>query len=61
MEINNRIIKHYLKIVLFMNGTAYAGKSTMVKMLADKYGLILNTCYKFSELNSFRRIKGFFL
>ncbi|MBP2114051.1 hypothetical protein MKX42_28100 [Paenibacillus sp. FSL R7-0204] len=40
MEVNNRIIKHYLKNVLFINGTAYAGKSTMVKMLADKYGLI---------------------
>jgi hypothetical protein len=25
---------------MFINGTAYAGKSTMVKMLADKYGLI---------------------
>lgn len=40
MEINNRVIKHYLKNVLFINGTAYAGKSTMVKMLADKYGLV---------------------
>jgi cytidylate kinase len=29
-----------LKNVFFINGTAYAGKSTMVKMLADKYGLI---------------------
>ena len=25
---------------MFINGTAYAGKSTMVKMLSDKYGLI---------------------
>jgi cytidylate kinase len=40
MEINNVIIKHYLKNVMFINGTAYAGKSTMVKMLADEYGLI---------------------
>ena len=40
MEINNTIIKHYLKNVMFINGTPYAGKSTMVKMLADKYGLI---------------------
>lgn len=40
MTINNRLIKHYLKNVLFINGTAYAGKSTMVKMLADTYGLI---------------------
>jgi hypothetical protein len=40
MQIDNLIIKHYLKNVMFINGTAYAGKSTMVKMLADKYGLI---------------------
>ncbi len=40
MKINNNIIKHYLKNVMFITGTAYAGKSTMVAMLADKYGLV---------------------
>ena len=40
MLINNQIVKHYLRNVLFINGTSYAGKSTMVKMLADQYGLI---------------------
>ncbi len=40
MNINNLIIKYYLKNVMFITGTAYAGKSTMVKMLADKYGLV---------------------
>ena len=40
MIINDTIIKHYLKNVMFINGTAYAGKSTMVAMLAEKYGLI---------------------
>ena len=40
MEINNIIIKHYLKNVMFINGTPYAGKSTMVRMLADRYGLV---------------------
>lgn len=40
MHIDNSIIKHYLKNVMFINGTAYAGKSTMVKMLAEKYDLI---------------------
>lgn len=40
MNINNLIIKHYLKNVLFITGTAYAGKSTMVRVLAEKYGLI---------------------
>jgi len=40
MNIDNLVIKHHLKNVLFINGTAYAGKSTMVKMLADTFGLI---------------------
>ena len=40
MKINDNIIKHYLKNVLFITGTAYAGKSTMVSLLAEKYGLI---------------------
>jgi len=33
----NNIIKNLLKNVYFINGTAYAGKSTMVKLLAEKY------------------------
>lgn len=40
MKIENNIIKEYLKNVYFITGTAYAGKSTMVDMLADKFGLI---------------------
>lgn len=40
MKIENNIIKHYLKNVYFITGTAYAGKSTMVSMLAKKYDLI---------------------
>lgn len=40
MEIKNNIIKHYLKNVLFITGTAYAGKSTMCKLLAETYDLI---------------------
>jgi len=40
MQINKALLKHYLKNVLFINGTSYAGKSTMVKMLADKYDLV---------------------
>ena len=39
MKIENNILKHYLKNVYFITGTAYAGKSTMVKMLAERYGL----------------------
>ena len=40
MKIANNILKHYLKNVYFITGTAYAGKSTAVKMLAEKYGMI---------------------
>lgn len=40
MKIENNIIRHYLKNVYFITGTAYAGKSTMVKMLADRYDMI---------------------
>lgn len=35
--ISSNIIKNLLKNVYFINGTAYAGKSTMVKLLAEKY------------------------
>lgn len=41
MELKNNILKHYLKNCCFINGTAYAGKSTMCKMLAEKYDLLL--------------------
>lgn len=40
MEISNNIIRHYFKNVYFINGTAYAGKSTMCAMLAERFGLI---------------------
>ncbi len=40
MKIANNIIKHYLKNVYFITGTAYAGKSTTVKMLSDRYDMV---------------------
>ena len=40
MKIQNNVIKHYLKNVYFITGTAYAGKSTAVHMLAEQYGMI---------------------
>lgn len=40
MKIENNILKYYLRNVYFITGTAYAGKSTMVKMLAEKYDMI---------------------
>lgn len=41
MNIQPNILKYYLKNCLFINGTAYAGKSTMCRMLAKKHGLLL--------------------
>ncbi|MBR5123571.1 MAG: hypothetical protein IKU90_00445, partial [Clostridia bacterium] len=41
MKIENNVLKHYLKNVYFITGTSYAGKSTAVRMLAEKYGMIL--------------------
>lgn len=40
MHIENNILRYYLRNVYFITGTAYAGKSTMVKMLSEKYGMI---------------------
>ena len=40
MKIENNILKHYLKNVYFITGTAYAGKSTAVRMLADRYDMV---------------------
>ena len=37
IKIDCNILKSLLKNVYFINGTAYAGKSTMVKLLAEKY------------------------
>lgn len=40
MHIQNNILKYYLRNVYFITGTAYAGKSTTVKMLAERYHMI---------------------
>ena len=40
MKISNNVLKHYLKNVYFITGTAYAGKSTAVKMLSERYGMV---------------------
>lgn len=44
MKFNYNAIKHYLKNVYFINGTAYAGKSTVCRILAEKYNM-----YHFGE------------
>ncbi|MEG2634079.1 MAG: hypothetical protein RSA97_05750, partial [Oscillospiraceae bacterium] len=40
MKIENNIIKYYMRNVYFITGTAYAGKSTMVKLLSEKHDMI---------------------
>lgn len=40
MMIQNNILRHYLRNCYFINGTAYAGKSTMCAMLAQRYGMV---------------------
>lgn len=40
MHISNNILRACLQNVYFINGTAYAGKSTMVRMLADKHDML---------------------
>lgn len=41
MEFDYKMLKPYLKNVYFINGTAYAGKSTACKMLAERHAMIL--------------------
>ena len=40
IQISDNIIRHYLRNVYFINGHSYAGKSTMVKMLSERYNMI---------------------
>lgn len=38
ITIKSNILRYLFRDVYFINGTAYAGKSTMVRMLAEKHG-----------------------
>ena len=40
IHLSPNLIRHYLRNVYFINGHSYAGKSTMVKMLAERYGMV---------------------
>ncbi len=40
IQISSNLLKHYLRNVYFINGHSYAGKSTMVDMLAKRFGMI---------------------
>lgn len=52
MIIENNILKKLFRNVYFINGTAYAGKSTMVRLLAEKYdGICCGENYHMELLN----------
>lgn len=56
MKIENNIIKEHLKNVLFISGGAYGGKTTMAKLIEEKYGFVRyregdNWDYHFSYAN----------
>lgn len=40
IQISDNIIRHYLSNVFFISGHSYAGKSTMVKMLSERYDMV---------------------
>ncbi len=40
IQFSDNLIQHYLQNVYFINGHSYAGKSTMVRMLAERYDMI---------------------
>ena len=40
MVIEDNILRYYLRNCYFINGTAYAGKSTMCAMLAERFGML---------------------
>lgn len=37
LQIESNVIRYLLRNTYFINGTAYAGKSTMIKLLSEKY------------------------
>lgn len=41
IQISDNLIKHYLSSVYFINGHSYAGKSTMAKLLSERFDMIL--------------------
>lgn len=60
IQISDNIIKHYLRDVYFITGHSYAGKSTMVKMLSERYdmifcGEIFNDAFPRKKLSRWRQ------
>ena len=52
IEFDSNILRNILRNVYFINGTAYAGKSTMVELLAQKHdGICCGENYHMELLN----------
>ena len=51
IQISDNLIRHYLRNVYFINGHSYAGKSTMVKMLAERYDMVFCGENYFTEVS----------
>ena len=49
MNISDNILKHYLRNVYFLAGTACGGKTTMAKAVAEKHGFVLVDEFRFSK------------
>jgi ABC-type ATPase involved in cell division len=46
MNISDNVLKYYLRNVYFINGASFAGKSTIVKMLATGFFTYKRTDYE---------------
>lgn len=57
ISIKSNILKYIFRNVYFINGTAYAGKSTMVKLLSEKYdGVMCGENYHFNLMNAINKV-----
>lgn len=72
MRFDDKILKAYLKNAYFINGTAYAGKSTACRILSKRYDLVLvgenhrfdddlelTTRQDHPHMNDFKTMNGF--
>lgn len=51
MNISNNVLKYYLKNVLFLSGTGCGGKSTMSKIISEKYGFTLYNQHQVAKVH----------
>ena len=59
MKIENNILKHYLKNVYFITGTAYAGKSTTLFQMIQSKVFISDCRIFFGAIGTFTQTIGY--